>query len=131
MLLLDSHVVLWVLDDSPRLGPSARERIGAAPAVHVSAASILELTIKAMLGRLAMPAELVQTLRDDGYDLLALTAEDAQAVATVQDLARHDLFDRMLLAQASGRGLTLMTADRVLLGLSPRLPAGILADATD
>lgn len=37
LLLLDSQAALWLLDDSPRLGPRARQAIAAATAVHISA----------------------------------------------------------------------------------------------
>ncbi|HSZ31632.1 MAG TPA: hypothetical protein VK784_17975 [Pseudonocardiaceae bacterium] len=55
MLLLDSQAALWILDDSPRLGPRARQTITSATAVHVSAATVWELTIKATLGKLVVP----------------------------------------------------------------------------
>jgi PIN domain nuclease of toxin-antitoxin system len=117
MLLLDSHVLLWVLDDSPRLGAAARARITAAAAVHVSAATVWELTIKAMLGRLTMPDDLVALLDAQGFARLDVTSEHAAALTLLPEIAQHDPFDRLLLAQAACAGLTLLTADRVLLGL--------------
>ena len=52
---LDSQVVLWLADDNPRLGQHARNRIENADTVYVSAATIWELTIKKMLGKLDLP----------------------------------------------------------------------------
>ena len=49
-LLLDTHVVLWVLTDATRLSDRARQHIADAEAVFVSAASIWELAIKAGIG---------------------------------------------------------------------------------
>jgi PIN domain nuclease of toxin-antitoxin system len=43
LLLLDKQAARWVLDDSPRLGPHARQIIVSATAVHVSAAAVWEL----------------------------------------------------------------------------------------
>ena len=40
MLLLDSQALLWLLDDSPRLGPQARRAVTSAQGVHVSAATV-------------------------------------------------------------------------------------------
>lgn len=128
-MLIDSHVVLWLLDDSDRLGSRAREHVTAAPVVHVSAASVLELTIKRMLGKVDVPTGLTDTLLEDGYDLLPVTAGDAEAIASFPQLARHDPFDRMLLAQATTRQLRFVTADRVLLGMDLPVPAGMLVDA--
>ncbi|HEY6423521.1 MAG TPA: hypothetical protein VIY28_09810 [Pseudonocardiaceae bacterium] len=63
LLLLDSQAALWVLDDSPRLGPHARRIIASAMTVHVSAATVWELTIKAMLGKLSIPDKLASRAR--------------------------------------------------------------------
>ena len=70
-LLLDSHALLWWLDDSPRLGPAARTAIGSAASVAVSLASVWEIAIKAGLGKLSVDLdELLANVRRDGFDLL-------------------------------------------------------------
>jgi PIN domain nuclease of toxin-antitoxin system len=117
MLLLDSQTLLWVLDDSPRLGKQARATISAATRVHVSAATVWELTIKAMLGKLTVPAHLAKRLSDQGLLMLSVTAEHAEGIRDFPELVRHDPFDRLLVAQARHTGLPLLTSDRVLLGL--------------
>jgi len=117
MLLLDSQALLWLLDDNPRLGPQARRAITSAQGVHVSAATVWELTIKAMLGKLSVPADLSTRLTAQGLELLSITAEHAEAVRDFPELTRHDPFDRLLVAQASRTGLQLLTADKVLLDL--------------
>jgi PIN domain nuclease of toxin-antitoxin system len=117
MLLLDSQAVLWVLDDNPRLGAAARQRITTAGRVFVSAATVWELTIKTMLGKLAVPPQFSSRLTDQGLSLLSVTAEQAEGIRAFPELVRHDPFDRLLVAQASMAGLELLTADRVLLGL--------------
>lgn len=117
MLLLDSQALLWLLDDSPRLGPRARQAITSAAGVHVSAATVWELTIKAMLGKLSVPADLSKRLTMQGLQLLSITAEHAEAIRDFPGLTGHDPFDRLLVAQASRAGLRLLTADQVLLDL--------------
>lgn len=117
MLLLDSQALLWLLDDNPRLGPQARQEITAAQGVHVSAATVWELTIKAMLGKLSIPASLPAIVKAQGLELLSITAEHAEAIRNFPELTRHDPFDRLLVAQASHAGLRLLTADHVLLNL--------------
>jgi PIN domain nuclease of toxin-antitoxin system len=117
MLLLDSQTLLWLLDDNPRLGPVARTTISSARGVHVSAATVWELTIKTMLGKLSMPIPLTAALSGQGLLLLNITAEHAEAIRDYPELARHDPFDRLLVAQADRAGLQLLTADKVLLGL--------------
>ena len=94
--------------------------------VHVSAATVWELTIKAMLGKLSVPDKLASRLVEQGLSLLSITAEHAEGVREFPELTRHDPFDRLLVAQASQAGLRLLTADRVLLGLGRDL----VVDAT-
>lgn len=117
MILLDSQATLWLLDDNPRLGSQARDLIAAAVQVHVSAATVWELTIKSMLGKLKVPPGLAEVLDRQGLALLNVTAEHAEHLRDFPELVRHDPFDRLLMAQAAVDGLRLLTADRVLLGL--------------
>lgn len=117
MLLLDSQALLWLLDDNPRLGPQARKAITSAQGVHVSAATVWELTIKSMLGKLTVPADLSKRLGEQGLELLSVTAGHADAIRDFPELARHDPFDRLIVAQAARAGLRLLTVDQVLLDL--------------
>lgn len=126
MLLLDSQVVLWVLDGSPRLGPEARRTIGSADGVHVSAATVWELTIKSMLGKLTVPHDMSTRLVKQGFIPLSITAEHAEGIRDFPELVRHDPFDRLLVAQADRAGLRLLTADHVLL----KLERHFIVDAT-
>lgn len=126
MLLLDSHVVLWALDDNPRLGKRARTELTTATGVYVSAASIWELTIKSALGKIDIPVGLAALAADEGYLALNVTAEHAEGIRDSPELAKHDPFDRLLLAQAHRAGLRFLTADRTLL----RLDRDFVVDAT-
>jgi PIN domain nuclease of toxin-antitoxin system len=118
MLLLDSHVTLWVMDDNPRLGQRARTRIAAEDRVHVSAATVWELTIKAMLGKIKIPDRLSECIEAQGLTLLNITPQDAEGISAYPELVRHDPFDRLLVAQAERRGMEMLTADGVLLDLN-------------
>jgi PIN domain nuclease of toxin-antitoxin system len=110
-LLLDSHVLLWWLVESPRLSDAAYEAI-ADPSneIAVSAATPWELEIKRAAGRLRAPQDLVARLRAARFQMLPITAEHGVAAA---HLPRHhrDPFDRMLIAQAQIEGLTIVTRD--------------------
>lgn len=117
MLLLDSHTALWVLDDSPRLGAAARRLIAEATRVHVSVATVWELTIKSMLGKLSVPSGLSARLEEQGLSLVNITAEDAEGIRDFPGLVRHDPFDRLLVSQAKRAEMQLVTADDVLLDL--------------
>jgi len=77
----------------------------------VSAVSIWEVEIKAALGKLAVVGgELLDGVRDAGFEIIDITGDDAVAAARLPQL-HGDPFDRMLVAQAQRRGLTLVTRD--------------------
>lgn len=110
--LLDSHTYLWWLTEDPKLSAEARQAIADPESmVHVSAATIWELSIKAALGKLDLGgADLVEEIEENDFLELPMTARHAFAAAT---LPRHheDPFDRMLIAQAQMERLTIVTRD--------------------
>jgi PIN domain nuclease of toxin-antitoxin system len=116
-MLLDTSTLLWVLIDSPRLGPVSRRRIAAAASVHVSPVSVAEIVIKQMLGRLVAPDDLPAELEHQSLKQLPLDIDAADALREFPELTRHDPFDRLLVAQAHARGMDFLTSDRRLLAL--------------
>ncbi len=112
-LLLDTHVVLWQLGGTRALGRRAEQAVRAADELLFSAVSFAEIGVKAALGRLDVPADLVARVRDAGVGALPLRAEHGLAVAGLP-LHHRDPFDRLLVAQASLERLALVTADRRL-----------------
>ena len=115
-LLLDTHAYLWWLTDDRRLGKAARAAIGSpASIVHVSAASIWEIGIKAALGRLPIgQLDVVEAIAECGFDALPITPAHAQAAARLPRL-HDDPFDRMLVAQSRVEDLRLVTRDAGLM----------------
>ena len=111
-LLLDSHTLLWWLeDDRPRLGPQAQALItDAANEVFVSAATIWELAIKRATGKLQTPADLEAEVRQNGFIALPISFRHAERAGRLP-LLHRDPFDRMLVAQAQAENLTLITGD--------------------
>ena len=115
-LLLDTHIALWAVTDSPRLPPRARDAIMAADEVHVSTVSLWEIAIKHALARQQMPvgaAEARQAFVDAGYSMLVITPEHVVALEALPPWHR-DPFDRLLVAQAISEPLRLVTADAAL-----------------
>jgi PIN domain nuclease of toxin-antitoxin system len=116
-LLLDTHVALWAITDSPKLPKKARELIESPKtAVWISTASVWEIAIKHALGRGDMPVssqDAVRYFRESGYRLLAVEAEHAMAV---EELPVHhqDPFDRILVGQALVEPMRLMTHDPIV-----------------
>lgn len=118
-VLLDTHVFLWALTDSPRLSPEARELLADAREVYVSAASVWEIAIKSALGRIdADPGEVVAAIQRSGFLELDVTARHAAGVAALPPY-HNDPFDRLLLAQAIAEPLRFLSADALLPRYSP------------
>lgn len=116
-LLVDSELALWALAAPARLGREVRELLDAAE-VYVSAASILELGLKSAPGPLA--AELLAALEPSGFETLAVSAEHAAQAAGLAGVWA-DPVDRLLVAQASAEGMTLLTTDAALAAM-PSMP---------
>jgi PIN domain nuclease of toxin-antitoxin system len=114
ILLLDAHALLWWLADDPQLDSAAVRSI-ADPAndVLVSAATVWEIEVKRVAGRLRTPIELLDSIRETGMDTLPVTALDA---VTAAGLPMHhgDPFDRMLVAQAQRLDALVVSRDRAL-----------------
>ena len=109
-LLLDTHVVLWQLQGSVRLGARARQAIADANELSFSTVSFAEIGIKAGAGKLTVPSNLHDHVLDSGVTVLGLAPEHGLAVAGLP-LHHRDPFDRLLIAQAQTEGLTIVTAD--------------------
>ena len=110
-LSLDTHVLLWWLADDPLLAASARRAImNSRNLVIVSAVVIWEIRIKQAIGKIEIDPSFFEVIRQQGFEMLSITAEHAYAVG---DLPVHhrDPFDRMIIAQAQLEGLTIATHD--------------------
>ena len=117
-LLLDTHALIWWLEDNQKLGRLARRIIqDDGNDIWISAASIWEISIKASLGRLDVSerfeAELPDEMERSGFRRLLVKFEHAFAV---RYLPHHhgDPFDRLLVAQTQCEQLTLVTTDAEL-----------------
>ena len=116
-LLLDTHLLLWIVSDSPRLPAAAREAVEDSRAeVLFSVASIWEVAIKIRLRQTDMRWEatvLRRGLLENGFGEVPITGEHALGIATLPSIHK-DPFDRMLVAQAMANGILLMTSDPML-----------------
>ncbi len=110
-LLLDTHTLLWWLADDPGLTDVATAVISDEDnIVYVSAASAWEVSIKASLGKLRAPKDLVDAIRASEFEPLAISAEHA-VLAGALPLIHRDPFDRMLVAQATLEQLSIVSRD--------------------
>jgi PIN domain nuclease of toxin-antitoxin system len=114
ILMLDAHALLWWLADDPQLDSAAMRSI-ADPAndVLVSAATVWEIEVKRVAGRLRAPTELLGGIRETGMDTLPVTALDAVTAARLP-MHHGDPFDRMLVAQAQRLDALIVSRDQAL-----------------
>jgi PIN domain nuclease of toxin-antitoxin system len=119
-VLLDTHALLWWLDDDQRLGPEARRLIMTGE-VFLSIASLWEIATKHGLGQLATAPEPVSNVIDkSGFVVLDIARHHCFALARLP-LHHRDPFDRMLIAQAQSEQLPIMTSDRQFASYSVKL----------
>ena len=113
-LLLDTHVLLWAAGQPDRLSSEARALIDDPDnELLFSAASLWEVAIKRGLGRPDFrvdPRLLRRGLIDNGYLELPITSAHAVATDSLPSLHK-DPFDRILVAQSTVEGITLLTTD--------------------
>jgi PIN domain nuclease of toxin-antitoxin system len=112
-ILLDTHILLWALNEPERLSAHHRALLAEDAIVVVSAVSIWEIAIKSTLGKLTLNADILDTVRSRNAELLSITPDHAAYVARVPRL-HGDPFDRLLVAQAICEGLPLMSVDAQL-----------------
>ena len=118
-LLLDTHVFLWFVIQSPRLSKRIYHQIETTPVVYVSAASLWEVVIKIQLKKLsADPDELAAKITDSGFEELPVSVAHTLALERLP-LHHRDPFDRILLAQAHVEHVRVLTYDA---GLKPYGP---------
>ena|SRR5947207_5283358 len=116
-LLLDTHVLLWYLEESDRLRAETVELVNdPRNIVFVSVASVWEITIKKSLGKLRVPDDIADWLPEqlsiNRMTALEITLAHATAIEQLP-LHHADPFDRLLISQARSDSLTVLTADPV------------------
>ncbi|MGA9509377.1 MAG: type II toxin-antitoxin system VapC family toxin [Candidatus Sulfotelmatobacter sp.] len=116
-LLLDTHLLLWAAGEPKRLSKQARTLIDSPDNELIfSAASLWEVAIKRGLGRedFKVDARLLRRgLLDNGYSELPIVSDHVVATESLPPIHK-DPFDRVLVAQATVEGVTLLTIDSLV-----------------
>ena len=116
-LLLDTHLLLWAAGEPKRLPKGIRTLLEDKDnELLFSAASLWEVVIKSGLGRKDFRVEarlLRRGLLDNGYSELPIVSDHVVAVESLPPIHK-DPFDRVLVAQATVEGITLLSNDPVV-----------------
>jgi len=127
LLLLDTHVLLWLIEGYGSLRAVARAQIEQAAdenRLRVSAITPWEIALLVSKGRLNLDRDVMiwieETLTMPGISLVPLSPEIAVASTRFPFEMHSDPADRILVATARQLGAMLVTADRALLALATR-----------
>ena len=127
LILLDTHVWLWLNAGSPDLSTETRETINGAAAagtLRIAAISLWEVALLASRGRIVLGKSiglwLEEALADPGPDIDPLSPQIAVESYALPDVFHRDPADRLIVATARVANATLMTRDRRILDYAAR-----------
>lgn len=122
MIVLDTHVLVWVMDNDAKLGPRARETIveaSKAGEVGVCAITPWEIALLVEKGRLRLAREVAEwldaALTAPSVRLLPIEPKVALDSVRLPGAFHADPADRLIVAAARRWGATLITADTAIL----------------
>ena len=115
--LIDTHVLIWYLEDNSQLTSTAAEILeDTRHDLYVSIASLWEIAIKSGLGKLKLKIEfhdLKKLLERFSIEIVPIDFEDTQTYLTLPFFDNHrDPFDRILVAQVTARSMTFVSGDK-------------------
>lgn len=127
LLLLDTHALLWSVEEAPRLGTVIKTTLDEASRqsrIAVSAITPWEIALLVSEGRLQLGCDVMQWVREAltrrGVQMIPLEPEIAVASTRLPFEMHADPADRILVATARHLGATLVSADGLLLELASK-----------
>ncbi|MCL2527089.1 MAG: type II toxin-antitoxin system VapC family toxin [Defluviitaleaceae bacterium] len=112
--LLDTHTLIWLVEASPRVSSSIKEKLKHSnQSIYLSSASLWEIAIKSSLGKLQLKAsfnKLISDLNSTDIKILQIESEYLKVI-TALPWVHKDPFDRLIISTALVEGLTIITAD--------------------
>ncbi|NQU39890.1 MAG: type II toxin-antitoxin system VapC family toxin [Lentisphaerae bacterium] len=123
MLLLDTHVFVWLASDARELSNRAKQAIEEeCDSLFISGITGLEIALAAKRGRLILPVDAEMFIRravlQHGVRQIPVTAEIGCLAAALPD-KHNDPFDRLIIASATRHGMKVVSKD----GTFPKYPA--------
>jgi PIN domain nuclease of toxin-antitoxin system len=119
MIVIDTHVLIWALDDDDRLGPKARTMIDESKTILISAISIWEIALLVKKSRLVLKKDVAgwvkQALALPSLQLAPLDPAIALDSVDLPGEFHNDPADRIIIATARHHNAPLLTIDRAIL----------------
>ncbi|UTC67659.1 MULTISPECIES: type II toxin-antitoxin system VapC family toxin [unclassified Treponema] len=113
MYLLDTHTLLWFLNDSPKLSKRALEIITTEGKIFFSIVSLWEIAIKKTIGKLDLDSsisEIEALCYEKDISLIQIKAKHLDKIIELPNI-HSDPFDRLIIAQSIIENLILITKD--------------------
>jgi len=111
-MLLDTHALIWFIEDSPELSPAVGRLItDINNPCYVSVATLWEIAIKVSIGKLELKYpfdKLSELMWENSIDLLPIRFEHIQKLLTLP-FHHKDPFDRIIISQALIDGLQVIS----------------------
>jgi len=115
-LLLDSHVFIWSLEQTEKIGQETKRLLQSGVSVYISKVSLWELAIKYKLKKFPYDTDyLLEGVKLSGFSVLDIDTDHLQAYPTTR-LPNQDPFDLLLVTQACIEQCLFITADAKILG---------------
>jgi PIN domain nuclease of toxin-antitoxin system len=131
--LLDTHTLIWFLENDTRLPTVTRAQIETSSSIFVSIVSLWEIAIKTNIGKLtlAFPFDTIApNLSTLSITQLPITCKDLE-IYLFLPLHHRDPFDRILIAQAINHSLIFISKipkwmhTRSILGINRSFKVGL------
>jgi PIN domain nuclease of toxin-antitoxin system len=116
VIVLDTHVWVWLVSDSQRLSAAAIRTLEAADVIGISAISCWELTTLVTRGRVELDRDVEAWIEgaltvDGRLELLAVTRAIAVRAGALAEVLHGDPADRIIAASAIESRAPLVTKD--------------------
>lgn len=121
MILLDTHTLIWALEDNPKLSQDAKELIvDVKNTIFVSSASIWEIAIKrnAKQDFPYEPEQMINLCSRVGFRFIGIGLDEVKEFNNLKVKeglsVNNDPFDKILIAQAKVNDMRFLTHDRII-----------------
>ena len=115
-VLIDTHILLWFINNDPKLSLKTKVLLQSDIDIAVSIASLWEIAIKLSIGKLTLPGSIEELfplqLTLNQIDLLPIEVRHLQALSKLP-FHHRDPFDRLIIAQALVENIGLVSVDQV------------------